>query len=206
MQPNFPRDTKGRVHIQRVIDMLNQQLYSGYFEYAKWGIGLTRGKHEPIISFDIYNRIIEAESPTVIRAYETKIAKLENEKIILREKLAFAEEAPTDFETSFQTVFDFIENPQKLWHSEDIEHKRIVLKLTFARPLQYRRNEGFQTAALALPFAVLRDFSNGKSGMVGGNGLSSNVDLVALADDIQRIGFILENPPMEFGAAKKWSW
>lgn len=112
------------------------------------------------------DRIIEAESGAVIRAYETKIAKLENEKIIMREKLAFAEEAPTDFETSFQTVFDFIENPQKLWHSEDIEHKRIVLKLTFARPLQYRRNEGFQTAALALPFAVLRDFSNGKSGMV----------------------------------------
>ncbi len=57
MQPNFPRDSKGRVHFQRVIDMLNQQLYSGYYEYAKWGIGLTRGKHEPIISFDIYNRI-----------------------------------------------------------------------------------------------------------------------------------------------------
>lgn len=43
-QPEFPKDRNGGVHFQRVIDMLNQQLYSGYYEYARWNIGLLRGK------------------------------------------------------------------------------------------------------------------------------------------------------------------
>ena len=115
-----------------------------------------------VVFYSLMDRIIEAESGAVIRAYETKIAKLENEKIVLREKLAFAEEAPTDFENSFQTVFDFIENPQKLWHSDSLEDRRLVLKLVFTRPLAYQRNEGFQTAAIALPFGLSCQSIKGK--------------------------------------------
>ena len=112
------------------------------------------------------DRIVEADNASLIKAYESKITKLENEKAVLSEKLTFGEEMPTDFESNFQTVFDFIEKPQKLWGSEDIEDKRLVLKLVFTRPLQYRRNEGFQTAAISLPFALSRDLMMGKSGMV----------------------------------------
>lgn len=41
--------------------------------------------------------------------------------------------------------------------------------------------------------------------MVVGSGLTSNFDAVALADDIERIGFMLENPPPAFGA-KMFVW
>ena len=41
--------------------------------------------------------------------------------------------------------------------------------------------------------------------MVVGSGLSSNFDPVALADDIERIGYLLENPPVEF-AVPKFNW
>lgn len=58
-QPAFPRDKKGRVHIQRVLDMLNQLVYTGYYEFPQWNIGLMRGKHEPIISYEIYTQIQE---------------------------------------------------------------------------------------------------------------------------------------------------
>jgi site-specific DNA recombinase len=56
-QPVFPKDRKGEVHMQRVLDMLNRKLYSGYFDYPEWNIGLTKGHHEPIISFETFCRI-----------------------------------------------------------------------------------------------------------------------------------------------------
>jgi site-specific DNA recombinase len=152
------------------------------------------------------DRIVEAENASLIRAYETKVTKMEHEKASLEAELAMTSEAPVDFENSFQTVFDFIGNPQKLWHSEDIEDKRLVLKLVFTRPLEYRRKEGFQTPAISLPFALSRGLSADKSAMVVGNGLSSNFNLIRLADDIDRISHLLENPPMEFGQSKNWVW
>jgi site-specific DNA recombinase len=91
---------------------------------------------------------------------------MEHDKASLEAELAMTSEAPVDFENSFQTVFDFIGNPQELWHSEDIEDKRLVLKLVFTRPLEYRRKEGFQTPAIALPFALSRGLSADKSVMV----------------------------------------
>jgi hypothetical protein len=50
-----------------------------------------------------------------------------------------------DLDTSFQTVFDFIGNPHKLWASGDIENQKLVLKLVFSEQLPYSRNSGFQT-------------------------------------------------------------
>ena len=57
-QPAFPKDRKGGVHMQRVLDILNRQLYSGYYDYPEWSIGLTQGKHEALmlIMKDIQNK------------------------------------------------------------------------------------------------------------------------------------------------------
>lgn len=41
--------------------------------------------------------------------------------------------------------------------------------------------------------------------LVVGSGLSSNFDPEALADDIDRISYLLENPPPEYGQ-KAFSW
>lgn len=112
------------------------------------------------------DRIVEADNASLIKAYESKVTRLENEKALLAEELNMINEVPTDFESSFQTAFDFLGNPQKLWHSEAIEDKRLVLKLVFAHPLEYRRNEGFQTAALSLPFELSQQFSADKPAMV----------------------------------------
>ncbi|MDA0781156.1 MAG: hypothetical protein O2970_01445 [Proteobacteria bacterium] len=100
----------------------------------------------------LFDRIVKAESETLIKAYETKVMKLETEKASLEAKLANFSAGPMSFEESFQTVFDFLENPQKLWHSDDLLDRRLLLKLVFTRPLAYQRNEGFQTASIVLPF------------------------------------------------------
>ena len=119
----------------------------------------------------LLDRIVEADSTSLIRAYETKITKMEHSKASLEAELAMSSEAPVDFEHSFQTVFDFIGNPQKLWHSEDIEDKRLMLKLVFTQPLQYRRKEGFQTPAISLPFELSRQLSDDKSVLVEDSGV-----------------------------------
>lgn len=59
-QPEFPKSTKsGGVTNQRVKDILTQSLYSGYYEYRPWGVDLRKGQHEPLISFETYQRIQE---------------------------------------------------------------------------------------------------------------------------------------------------
>ncbi|RWK29822.1 recombinase family protein, partial [Mesorhizobium sp.] len=54
--PDFPRYS-GRVKFDRVTTMLKCVLYSGYLEYPKWDVSLRKAHHEPLISFETYQRI-----------------------------------------------------------------------------------------------------------------------------------------------------
>ena len=70
-QPCYPKDKKGKVHIQRVLDMLNQVVYTGYYEFPQWEIGLMKGKHEPIISYETFRQIqdrLHDKAKTPVRA------------------------------------------------------------------------------------------------------------------------------------------
>jgi len=112
------------------------------------------------------DRIADADTPSVITAYENRIRKLEAEKLVLAEKVANCGRPLRSFDQTLRTSFDFLENPWKLWASKRFEDKRMVLKLAFADNLTYVRNAGFRTANLALPFKVLADFSDGNLDMV----------------------------------------
>lgn len=117
------------------------------------------------------DRIADADAPAIITAYENRIRKLEEERIVLKEKIAACGRPLRSFDQTLRTAFDFLENPVKLWVSDRIEDKRTVLKLVFADRLTYVRNEGFRTANLALPFKALVDFSEGGKEMVPRRGL-----------------------------------
>lgn len=117
------------------------------------------------------DRIVSTESISVIKAYEGKIGKLETQKAELAERLLALDEVPSDFDSTFQTAFEFLSNPQKLWASEDMGDKKLLLKLAFPRQLPYRRNEGFQTVDFSLPFAVSRGLTGQKGRMVEMTGI-----------------------------------
>ena len=119
----------------------------------------------------LMDRIVETDSETLVKAYEAKITKIEYQKAEISSKLASSLSGPESFEESFQTVFDFIENPQKLWNSDSLEDRRLLLKLVFTRPLAYHRKDGFQTAAIALPFGLSGQSIKGKSEMVEDSGI-----------------------------------
>ncbi len=56
-QPDFPKDRQGRVHRARVPEMLNRIVYTGYFEMPAWNVSLRKGTHEPLISYETYQKI-----------------------------------------------------------------------------------------------------------------------------------------------------
>lgn len=94
----------------------------------------------------VMDRLIDTESPNAVRAYESKLEKLESDKAIMRENIANSSKPMKDFDKSFRTAMAFLANPCNLWVSDRLEDRRAVLRLVFAAPLPYARNEGFRTA------------------------------------------------------------
>ncbi|WP_131522903.1 hypothetical protein [Nitrobacter sp. Nb-311A] len=107
----------------------------------------------------LLERILDASLPSVIAAYENRIQTLEAEKLLIRDRMTETTRPAQDFDKTVRTALGFLASPWNLWRSERLEDKRAVLKLAFARRLQYQRGEGFRTADLSLPFKLLDQFS-----------------------------------------------
>ena len=110
-------------------------------------------------------RVLDASVPSVIAAYEDRISKLEQEKLVIKKRMANAGRPASSFDDAVRTALEFISSPWNLWNSERLEDRRAVLKLTFADKLRYMRNEGFRTASLSLPFNVLGKICGVDGGM-----------------------------------------
>lgn len=297
----FPRGRDGKVHYQRVNNLLVQVLYSGYITYSPWNITLHPGKHEPLISYETFqaiqerlngqskaparkdlnadfplrgfvtcgccgsgmtacwsrgrdrsypyylcpqkgcqhygksirkeilekefetllgelrpspnlfylalemfkelwshrqqqarqegqlmqgelrrignkidqflDRMVDADTSMLVETYENKVSELQKQQVILNEKIKNCGRPLQSFDESFRTAFDFLGNPYKLWSSDRLEDKRMVLRLAFSEKLPYYRREGFRTAPTALPFRLLSDLKGGGNGMVEGTGV-----------------------------------
>lgn len=130
----------------------NHQL--SQMEVPAKALKLQAAKIETQVS-QLLERILDASVPSVISAYESRIPKLEEEKLVIREKLMSGAKPANSFEKSLRTVLSFLANPYSLWVSGCLEERRTVLKLAFAGHLQYARGEGFRTVNLTFPFKVL---------------------------------------------------
>ncbi|GJL61335.1 MAG: hypothetical protein NPIRA03_41920 [Nitrospirales bacterium] len=119
----------------------------------------------------LLDRVVEADSPILVETYENKIRGLQEQKLMLREKIKHCGRPLQSFDESFRTAFDFLGNPYKLWGSGRLEDQRMVLRLAFSEKLPYDRNGGYRTAQTALPFKVLGEFQAGESEMVRPTGV-----------------------------------
>lgn len=99
-------------------------------------------------------RITETRNAAMIERYEEQIQKLQTRRIGLKEQARTMGDVDTSFEAALGTVFDFLENPYRLWAKGDLDDKRLVLKLAFAERLAFDRDSGFGTALTSLPFKV----------------------------------------------------
>ena len=59
----------------------------------------------------LLDRIVDAESATVIGAYERKIDELERQKLVIAEKRARCGTAIKGYDESFRTAFEFLSSP-----------------------------------------------------------------------------------------------
>ncbi len=119
----------------------------------------------------LLDRIIKTENDTVISAYEKRIKDLEEQKIVLSENIAKCGAKLPDFDKTYRTAFEFLENPHKLWASERFADKRTALKLAFVDRLVYDLKDGYRTAKYTLPFNVLGGVKCGQYDVVGPVGL-----------------------------------
>ena len=113
----------------------------------------------------LLDRIVEATTGSVISAYETRIAALEQEKALATERLVSAGAPRRTFGESFELAMTFLASPWKLWENGGLTLKKTVLRLAFAERIAYCRTEGLRTPEIALPFRMLGEIHGGKCKM-----------------------------------------
>lgn len=102
----------------------------------------------------LVDRIVNAESETLVNAYENRLRTLEANKMEMKEKIANCGRPLADFDTTYRTAMEHLANPIKRWDFGDLSAKRAVLKLTFETRLRYNRETGFRTAETSIPFNI----------------------------------------------------
>lgn len=105
-------------------------------------------------------RLLDANSDSVIKTYENRIAELEREKLAAMASTVAMPRAGL-FEQLFERALLFLAQPAKLWNSGDLVQKKLVLRLTFSDLLSYCPEKGFRTLKTTLPFKVLESVHSG---------------------------------------------
>ena len=106
----------------------------------------------------LLDRIVDASTPSVVRAYEQRISKLEQEKILTQERMSNVGQPRHTLEESFEHALSFLSSPWNIWKNAGFAWKRTVLRLAFDAPVSYSRNQGLRTPEIAIPFKVLAGF------------------------------------------------
>ena len=103
------------------------------------------------------NRLVESKSSNVASAFEKRIESLEQEKLLVEERIAKCGTPLGAYDKMYRTSLNFLSNPHKLWVHGGYAGKRIVLKLTFIERLTWDRKGMYRTPKLSAPFRVLND-------------------------------------------------
>ena len=69
----------------------------------------------------LLDRVIDSDSQTLITAYETRINELEDQRMVLKEKIVKCGTVLPDFDKTYRTAIKFLENPHGLWVSDKLE-------------------------------------------------------------------------------------
>ncbi len=131
-------------------------------------------------------RVEKTNSDKVINRYEARIEDMEQERLSLEASINKPQKLSISFETATDLVFDFIKDPSKLWHSDNLYEKRLVPKLVFTERLPYKRGAGYETATFSLLFALCKEAESDHSLVVEMPGVEpgSNVYAEGLYDHV----------------------
>jgi site-specific DNA recombinase len=110
--------------------------------------------------------IDENKSPAVIEAYERQIEELGRQELLEKEKIGQLSDKRINFETALSNVTEVIQNPCEYWEKSDLQRRRMLLQMVFAKKLAYSKSSGFETATLQLPIKVFeQNYSSNYQGV-----------------------------------------
>ena len=107
----------------------------------------------------LLEQVVECENAAVRRAYEKRIAELQQANLVLEEKIKAVGRPRKSFEEMFELSLGLLSTPCKLWENGNDETRRAVLRLVFDGPMKYCRKNGLRTPKTTLPFKVLEAIS-----------------------------------------------
>ncbi len=125
----------------------------------------------------LLKRILSASSESVIAAYEQRIDQIEREKLVLTEKQQNAGKPLRPFGEMFELALRFLEKPANLWKSGRLEDRYTVIRLVFAGPLTYSRNDGLLTHQTSSVFKMLEAARTGNFKMAETEGFEPSIPL-----------------------------
>jgi DNA invertase Pin-like site-specific DNA recombinase len=165
---------------RQLFDLLRAVLKDAWDQRASQARAMAKSYERDIAKTEnqvaaLLDRIVEVSSDRVMAAFEEHIAKLERDKLLLQEKRETVGQRRGSFEQLFELAFLFLSSPSKIWRSGSFEHKKLVLRLTFADHLGYCPQNGFSNPKIALPFKVLTDMRDRNCRMAEGEELASNI-------------------------------
>ncbi|MEL6369149.1 MAG: recombinase family protein [Pseudomonadota bacterium] len=123
----------------------------------------------------LIDRIVAADQPLVVAAYEARIDRLERDKLVLTERIEKSGGPKRPFEEMFELSLRFLSNPWNLWEKGSLENKKTALRLAFQGPLIYCRKTGFRTPETSFIFNMLEGESAMKSRLAETKGFEPSI-------------------------------
>ncbi|TPD54893.1 MAG: hypothetical protein C9355_06015 [Thalassolituus maritimus] len=115
----------------------------------------------------LVDRLLDTDSPTLIKTYEKSIKQLEKQKVLLDEKLKVGRKRQPSFERAFKTALVWLTNPAVLWDTGCLADRKSLLKVLFTDNLRYDKESGFLNRPIAQPIRLCGLVGDGGTKMVG---------------------------------------
>ncbi len=95
------------------------------------------------------DRISKTTDSELIIEYEKQVQEIIKQQKELEDNLPIKIYSQESFGTALDIVMRYLENPVRMWQSENYKDKRLLLEMYFEEKLAYDLKEGFGTATLA---------------------------------------------------------
>ncbi len=103
----------------------------------------------------LLERLVETSNPKVMAALESKVAKLEEDKLRLSDKLTQNTKPKYSKDEIFELLKAFLSSPWNIYEKGTLAMRKTILKTAFQAPLAYHRREGFRTPQPSVIFRFL---------------------------------------------------
>lgn len=108
----------------------------------------------------LVERMVEISNSKVMAALESKIAKLEEDKLLLTDKLAQNTKPKSPLSEIIELLREFLSSPWNIYEKRSLEVRKTILKTAFKAPLACDRQNGYRIPQVSVIFDFLEHFTS----------------------------------------------